>query len=348
MTKKNRWYLILAVILGLIVIGNEMKKVSLEDMAAEFSSINWWWIVVSILCVLVYWGIEAKIVQVLLKRSNPSFSFSTSYRIPLIEHLFNAITPFSTGGQPAQIIAMAKFGVDTGVATSVSLMKFVVYQVWVVINFLICLIGGYSFLSSSLSKLKILILLSFIIHFVIVIGLLMIMYWYSFTRKLVDIIFKGIRLFAKGEKIDALYQKTVEKMDTFYEESRYMREQPVLMFKVSVLTILQLVSYYIIPYFILYGLGIKEMSIFHVVVLHAFITMLISLFPVPGGTGGAEYSFSLLFGTFTLSQSKLVLAIFLWRGVTYYLGIILGLVALTFHQNGQPKVKKRANLDASE
>lgn len=345
MTKKNRWYLLLAIVLGLLVIWNEMKKVSLKDMAAEFSIINWWWIIVSVLCILLYWGVEAKIVQVLLKRSNPDFSFATSYRIPLIEHLFNAITPFSTGGQPAQIIALSRAGVDTGVATSVSLMKFVVYQVWVVINFLVCLISGYGYLSNSLSKLKVLILLSFIIHFVIVIGLLMIMYWYSFTRKLVEIVFKGIRLFKKVEKIDSLHERTIEKMDTFYEESRYMREQPILMLKVSALTVLQLVSYYVIPYFILYGLGIKGMNIFHVVVLHAFITMIISLFPVPGGTGGAEYSFSLLFGTFTVSQSKLVLAIFLWRGVTYYLGIILGLVALTLNKKKRPSTKQNTRLE---
>ena len=332
MTKKNKWYLVLAVLLGLIVIGTEMKKVSLQDMATEFSTINWWWIAAAVACILIYWEIEAKIVQVLLKRSNPTFRFTSSYRIPLIEHLFNAITPFSTGGQPAQIIALSKSDVDTGVATSVSLMKFVVYQVWIVINFLMCLVGGYGYLSNNLSKLKLLILLSFIIHFVIVIALLMIMYWYSFTRKLVNIVFKGIYVFKKDEKVNQLYQRTIEKMDTFYAESNYMRDQPILMIKVSALTVLQLVAYYIIPYFVLHGLGIHNISIFHIVVLHAFITMITSLFPIPGGTGGAEYSFSLLFGTFTLSQSKLVLAIFLWRGVTYYLGIILGLVALTFQQ----------------
>jgi len=339
MTKKNKGYLALAVILGLIVIVNEMRKVSLKDMATEFSILNWWWVIASVLCILIYWGIEAKIVQVLLKRSNPHFGFAPSYRIPLIEHLFNAITPFSTGGQPAQIIAMAKSGVDTGVATSVSLMKFVVYQVWIVINFLFCLIGGYGYLSNSFSKLKYLVLFGFLIHFVIVIGLLMIMYWYSFTRKLVDLVFKGIRFFKTGDKIDSLYEKTIEKMDTFYQESKYMRDQPILLIKVSILTILQLISYYIIPYFILRGLGIHGVGIYHIVVLHAFITLLISLFPIPGGTGGAEYSFSLLFGTFTVSQSKLVLAIFLWRGVTYYLGIILGLVALTFHQKSSKPIE---------
>lgn len=329
MNKKNRWYLLLAFVLGLLVIGNEMRTVSWQDITREFFIINWAWILLAVCGMLIHWGIGASIIQLFLRRTNPGFSFKSSYRVPLIEHLFNAITPFSTGGQPAQIIVLSKSGVDMGVATSVSLMKFVVYQVWIVINFLFCLIFGYSYLAKDLPQLGILIVLSFLIHLVVVIVLLMIMYWYTFTQKILDFIFKGIRHVKSGEATERLYDKTTAKMKNFYDESRYMKNQPGLMFKASVLTVLQLIAYYTVPYFILRGLGITDMSVIHVIVLHAFIILFISLFPIPGGIGGAEYSFKLLFGTFIATQSKLVLAIFLWRVVTYYLGIVLGLIALT-------------------
>ena len=42
----------------------------------------------------------------------------------------------------------------------------------------------------------------------------------------------------------------------------------------------------------------------------------------------AYYSFSVLFLSFTHSQSKLVLAMFLWRFLTYYFGIFTGMFAL--------------------
>ena len=98
--------------------------------------------------------------------------------------------------------------------------------------------------------------------------------------------------------------------------------------KVAVVTLLQLLAYYIIPYFILLALGVTGINLVMVMSLHVLIFMIISLFPIPGGTGGAEYSFSVLFLSFVHSQSKLVLAMFLWRLLTYYFGIFAGMIAL--------------------
>ena len=58
------------------------------------------------------------------------------------------------------------------------------------------------------------------------------------------------------------------------------------------------------------------------------IVFIISLFPIPGGVGGAELSFSMVFSTFISGHGKLVLAMLLWRAVTYYLVIFAGIVAL--------------------
>ncbi|MCT7728190.1 MAG: flippase-like domain-containing protein, partial [Lactobacillus iners] len=46
-----------------------------------------------------------------------------------MQSLFNAITPMSTGGQPAQIVALKQMGISVGKATSVLLMKFIIYQI---------------------------------------------------------------------------------------------------------------------------------------------------------------------------------------------------------------------------
>ncbi len=328
MNRKNSLYLGIAVILGFIVIWNELKKVSFEEIYIEIVSIKWIWLLVAFLCMLIHWGIEGRITQLLLRRSNPDYSFKNAYRIPLIEHLFNAITPFSTGGQPAQIVALGKSGVDYGVAASVSLMKFIVYQVWIVFNFIICIIFGFKWVSTSLENLSYLILIGFTIHFIVVFCLLMVMFWHSLTKKIVNSVFRLLNRFKLGRRLEKFHQPIISKMETFYEQSIYMKNQGKLIFKISILTILQLIVYYIVPYFVLLALNTEDVNVFKVIVFHAFIIMIISLFPIPGGAGGAEYSFTLLFGTFVFVQSKLVLAIFLWRIVTYYFGIILGLIAL--------------------
>ena len=82
--------------------------------------------------------------QKLLKRQFPTYSFRF-VADPLIEALFNGITPFASGGQPAQLFALLQSGVDAGRATSILLMKFVVYQSMIVLNFIVCFIFRISF-----------------------------------------------------------------------------------------------------------------------------------------------------------------------------------------------------------
>ena len=92
--------------------------------------------------------------------------------------------------------------------------------------------------------------------------------------------------------------------------------------------IFQLFFYYAIPYFIMLALGIDHINFVMVLSLHVLIFMIISLFPIPGGAGGAEYSFSVLFASFIHSNTKLVLAMILWRLLTYYFGMFAGIVAV--------------------
>ncbi|WP_369347179.1 flippase-like domain-containing protein [Amylolactobacillus amylophilus] len=85
-------------------------------------------------------------------------------------------------------------------------------------------------------------------------------------------------------------------------------------------------AFYSVPYFILLAVGVQA-NYFEVLILNVMITMIISIVPIPGGTGGAELSFKSLFAMFLTNQSSMVLAMFLWRFVTYFLGMILGLIA---------------------
>ena len=101
-----------------------------------------------------------------------------------------------------------------------------------------------------------------------------------------------------------------------------------LLLKMCLITVGQLMFYYVIPYFILLALNVEHVDLIMVMTMHVLIVMVISLFPIPGGTGGAEYSFSMIFTTFVHTNSKLILAMILWRVITYYLAMFSGMIAL--------------------
>ncbi|MFC6260756.1 lysylphosphatidylglycerol synthase transmembrane domain-containing protein [Levilactobacillus fujinensis] len=328
MSRRNKWVLTLMLLLGIAIFAFSLRDIKFSVLINDFVHINFWWFGVAILCMVLYLGLEAVIVKVFISDRIEGFTFKDALRIPMVEQLFNGITPFSSGGQPAQLIALMQTGVDAGKASSVLLMKFVVYQSMIVINFLIALVIGFNDIQDKLHALVWLVVFGFTIHLAVIVGLLMVMFWHAFTKKMVGIVLYPCRWFMKKDRFTRMESNINGKIDSFYHESVRISGQGKLMFKIFVITFFQLMFYYLIPYFIMLALGYTTANIVMVTSLHVLIVMVISLFPIPGGSGGAEYSFEMIFRSYISSNSKLVLAMILWRLLTYYFGMLTGLVAM--------------------
>ncbi|WP_203643247.1 lysylphosphatidylglycerol synthase transmembrane domain-containing protein [Levilactobacillus andaensis] len=328
MSRRNKWVLTLMLLLGIAIFAFSLRDIKFSVLINDFVHINFWWFGVAILCMVLYLGLEAVIVKVFISDRIEGFTFKDALRIPMVEQLFNGITPFSSGGQPAQLIALMQTGVDAGKASSVLLMKFVVYQSMIVINFLIALVIGFNDIQDKLHALVWLVVFGFTIHLAVIVGLLMVMFWHAFTKKMVGVVLYPCRWFMKKDHFARMETNINSKIDSFYHESVRISGQGKLMLKVFVITFFQLMFYYLIPYFIMLSLGYTTANIVMVTSLHVLIVMVISLFPIPGGSGGAEYSFEMIFRSYISSNSKLVLAMILWRLLTYYFGMLTGLVAM--------------------
>lgn len=313
------------ILAGCGIFAYSLRGQNLHVIAYELSRLNWGWFLVAVVCICLYMGLEGVVVKIFMENRYPSFTWKDALRIPPIEQLFNGITPFSTGGQPAQLLAMLQSGVEGGMASSVLLMKFVVFQSMIVISFLISLLIGFYYIEEKLKALALFVVFGFLVHLSVIAALLMIMYWYSFTKKLTNLVIKPAAWFMKPEKYQRIKDQLNEKIDSFHSESIKMKREYRKLSKVCLVTIAQLFFYYAIPYFIMLALDVHGMNFMMVMSLHVLIFMIISLFPIPGGTGGAEYSFAVLFSSFMHSSSKLVLAMILWRILTYYFGMFAGM-----------------------
>lgn len=328
MSRKNWLALVAMLLIGGGIVAYSLRTVNLRLLVQDFFTLNWWWMLVALACICLYLILEGVVVKIFMNNRHADFTWKDALRLPPIEQLFNGITPFSTGGQPAQLVAMLQCGVDGGLASSVLLMKFVVFQAMIVINFLVSLLIGFHFIAEKLHALSLLVLLGFVIHLAVIVGLLLVMYWYGFTKWALNLLIKPCAWFMKPQRYERLRISLNEKVDSFYQESLRMKEEYGKMAKVCLVTLCQLFFYYAIPYFIMLALGVHGMNFIMVISLHVLIFMIISLFPIPGGAGGAEYSFSVLFASFIGSGTKLVLAMILWRLLTYYFGMFAGMVAL--------------------
>ena len=328
MTRKNMWSLLVMVLLGVGISWYSLRNVNISNMMTDIAQLNWWWLLVALGCVGLYFGLEAIVVQKFVRHRYKNYSFRSALRVPSAEQLFNGITPFSSGGQPAQIFVMAQSGIDAGRASSVALMKFVVFQAMVVLNFLFAMLIGFNYLAAKLSYLSLYVFFGFLIHFAVIVGLLLVMYWYNFTKRAVKVVLVPVGWFMKAERFNQLQANISEKIDSFYEESLRMTKDWRMLLEVSVITFLQLLFYYLIPYFIMRAMGYTGINVIMVTSLNVLIFLVTSLFPIPGGAGGAEFGFTELFAKFIPSHSKLILAMLIWRILTYYLGLFLGMIAM--------------------
>lgn len=328
MSRKNRWAVLIMVAIGVAIFAWEMKDLNFHQVWHTLNHMQLQWLLVALFVMVGSWVVESFVVKVFVEHQGEHLSFQAAFRVPLVEQLFNNITPFASGGQPAQLVALMQAGVEGGRASSVLLMKFVVYQFMVLINFILTIVIGFNRVATHFGALAWLIVFGLVIHVVVIIGLLLVMYQYRFTKRLVSAVVWLCGRFVGEAKMLRWQTNMDAKIDTFYAESLHLKQEKKKVLKAAGLTLVQLLMYYSVPYFVLLSFGLGKVDLVTVMVSHVMIVMIVSLFPIPGGTGGAELSFKTLFASFVATPSQLVLAMLLWRLLTYYLGMVFGIGAL--------------------
>jgi uncharacterized protein (TIRG00374 family) len=235
----------------------------------------------------------------------------------------------STGGQPSQLAAMIQMGMEGGRSTSILLMKFIIYQIVVLFAYVFTIIFGFHMVMTKFAGLAIFIAIGFLIHVSSIIFLLAIMFAYHFTKNATNALMNLLEKFFKKERVEKWRAATLEKIDTFYAESQKLKKEKKKLIVASILTVLQLLFFYSIPFMVLTALNVP-CSWANVTQMNIMIIMFMAIIPIPGASGGAEYSFQALFSTFISSHGALILAMFIWRFSTYFFGMILGIFGWIF------------------
>jgi uncharacterized protein (TIRG00374 family) len=330
LTRQQQVSLFIVTILTFVVVYflyNELRGREAELERALYH-LNPWWLLGGVAMMLLAFVFEALVTKVLLGRLGAKKSWLSFLRVPLMNALGTGVTPFATGGQPAQLLALNKVGIETGRAMSVLLMKFLIYQVAIVIAFAGVYLIGERYVYENISpEFATLVPFAVIIHAVVIGGILLFMYWPALSHRIIRVLAPLFYLLLPNHTADKWLAIANEKVDNFHDESRRMAGSGKSVLFGTVLTLVQLAVFYTIPYFVIRAFGYADVNVVLILVMHIMIVMVISLFPIPGGVGGAELSFQLLFTPFVPNGASLLLVILFWRLITYYLGLFAGLVA---------------------
>ncbi|MDF7672232.1 lysylphosphatidylglycerol synthase transmembrane domain-containing protein [Lactobacillus sp. ESL0701] len=340
MNKKHLWGILIVLLISGGVLFVDLKETPVAQLWAAAQNINLLGLVAVFGLMLLSYVFEASILAVLAKRKNEPKRSSWSFlRIPIIQALFNAITPMSTGGQPSQLAAMVQMGIEGGRATSLLLMKFIIYQIVVFIAYVVTIISGFHMVATKFGGLAFFIAIGFLIHVSSIVLLLGVLFAYQWTKKTANWILNLLAKVINPKRVAIWRQNTMAKIDTFYRESQELKKEKKKLLLSALFTVLQLICFYSIPYMVLVTLNVPADWV-SVTQMNIMIIMFMAIIPIPGASGGAEYSFQTLFSTFISSNGTLILGMFLWRFVTYFFGMILGIFGWIFKPRKIPSSPK--------
>lgn len=288
------------------------------------------WLIYALLSILFYWLLDCFVLRSLCNRISNKLSLVEGFRATMTGQLFNCITPFASGGQPMQAYVLSKNNIPLGEASSILLAKFIVYQITLTFYSCIVILLKLKFFLNQISGFGYLVLLGFSVN-IIVVALLIGIGFFPKTTKNVLI---SIASFLYKIKLLKKYEKTckriTEELDNFYVNFTLLKGDLKLLIFPTFLTILQLTAFFMIPFFVCLSLGVPNPGLLTMICAAAFVLLISSFIPSPGGSGVAEGSFYMFFNIFFSQAGLLAVAILLWRLFTFYLPIIVGIFMSAF------------------
>lgn len=326
--KQSKINFLILIGITILVLYFSLKN-DFNNIIKEILTINIWWLILAFLLVISYWLLRSKAINTFTKKFHKNAKFSSSLQLMIRTQFFNAITPFATGGQPYQVYYLVKDGMGVTIATSIIIQNFIVYQIAVIVLGLIALVSNHIFsLFADNILLKQLVTLGFFMNTAVIVILFLVAFNQKINKRLVRF---GIAVLTKFKLVKDK-EKKLEEWDEyvtkFHSSAKILLENKKHFAFTIGCNFLALCSLYAIPFVLLLATGDHtSFGLLIAIATSAYVMILGSFVPIPGGTGGLEYGFISFYGNF-MTGSKLTAIMLLWRFVTYYFGMIVGAIAL--------------------
>lgn len=329
---KSLLNIIILVLITAVVLYFSLKD-NFNNIIHEILTLNPIWFMISIFFVFCYWLFKTLEVHQVIREFKKDFAFKKSLKLMLSTQFFNAITPFASGGQPFQIYMLNKSGIKLTDSTNIIIQNFIVFQIPLVFLGLVAIIANYfcHFFGENV-LLKNLVTLGFLINTLVVVGLFII----AFAKKINKVIMRQIIKFLAMIKVvknpEQKEKEFSEYINNFHKGAKLLFKNKKLFIKSILLNLVALICLYLVPITLLFAMGdYHSVNVFTSVITSAYVMLIGSFVPIPGGTGGLEYGFIAFFGNF-IKGSKLSAVMLMWRAITYYLGLIVGAIAFNIKE----------------
>ncbi|WP_187296226.1 lysylphosphatidylglycerol synthase transmembrane domain-containing protein [Tepidibacter mesophilus] len=332
MKKKLNYMIVLSLIVAtgwVIAYNNDISK-----FPHIISKINKLYFGMAMLCMVFNWIFGSLLLKNVSSMVNSKLKFTNALNINLIGEYYSCITPFSSGGQPAQVYYMHKENISVGKSTSILMMKFIIYQTVITMYSIIMFIARWNYISTNLGMALPFICTGIIINAVVIGVIFMLFLNDNIIKSILNLILQLISRFRDMSR----YEKKINHiLDEYTTSIDKLKEDIYTTIKLSIIAIFQGTCYFGITYFVYMALGLNQTSAINIIAIQSLLYMAVSFIPTPGTLGASEGAFHIFF-SFLFTNGLVVYAMLLWRIISYYSCIVVGgLVTLLVHLKDSKK-----------
>ena len=294
------------------------------DIINTLCNVNIIWLIIGIIFVFLSKYFIGLITYYLAKKEKDDISLWQMVKIALIYPFFAGITPSAVGGESFEIFYLKDSGISYGKASNISIQKFILYQIsLVIIDSVVVILNMFTNIVPDTSLVGSSVTLNFIVNIAILIFCYLVTYNKKFNHFIVN---KGV-VFLHKIKIIKDLDKTKNKvdnyLDNFNEGAEEFKKDKKFFTNQVILSIISYVFLMIAAWPIARALGIYEINVLNLFILATYAKMMCLLIVTPGNSGAAEYCFIYLF-TGLIVEDSIMTYMLIWRFVTYYIPLILG------------------------
>ncbi len=335
MKKKYLRNLILFMLIILLTFYIILKDQSISKIIEVLSSIDLKFILIAIICMLIYLICEAINIGRTLKVLGEKSTFYRNIKYAMIGFFFSSVTPAASGGQPMQIYYMNKDKISVANSTLSLLINLTSMQIVTISIAIISLFFNYEYMNSILIGLFVLgIFLNST-----ALGLLLVsVFSKKVTKWLINIAIKILEFF-KIKNIENKKNKLENELNKYQSSATYIKSNIKVIIKTLITTYIQFLIYYSISYWVYRSFGLKEYNILQIISMQSVLFATVSGIPSPGAVGVSEGGFLEIFRN-VYSENILHEAMLLNRGVNFYLFVIISSVIVMLYTVRDKKEEK--------
>ena len=325
-------FLIAVIAIGILSLFGIVKEIDPES-GASFGEVmrgaSPTFFVVLVLIVLITMVLDVSKFCIISKTVTGKVSFATSAKTNFLGRYYDAVTPFSTGGQPMQIYYLSSKGISGGNATAMVLIRYFSSIIcWITLGGALMIAGAAKGVLNGVKGgelLKITGWIGIAINLIVPAFVTFFLLFPKFMYKLTSGVVKLGHKMKIGKDVEKTTVRAIKVVDDFKNSFRLMAKSPVKLILLLFVCLLESACTFAIPYFVMKAFscpGVDGMLL-SIMSLNVYATFGVSFIPTPGNSGVVEGLGALAFSA--AAGAALVWSVITWRLAVFYIYIFIGI-----------------------